>query len=789
MDERNLKRLEFDRVKEKLTTFAASNPGRELIEDLVPSSNLDEIIIALAEVTEGRELLRLDPTVRLDGWNDVRPQARRCERGALLDPQELWYVLQTVSACRQIKSYFSERQEKYAKLSEIALGLGNFKELEKKIALAIGPGGEVLDRASERLFSIRRRLAAAQQRIKDRLNEIIRSTKYQKYLQDSIVTMREGRYVVPVKQEYRSSVPGIVHDQSASGATLFIEPMPVVEANNEVRGLLAEEKQEIIRILTELSKAIGEQAEELLYALENLGRLDFIMAKAHYSESLDAWAPRMVAEAKLDIRQGRHPLLPVKAVPISLQLGEAFDMLVITGPNTGGKTVSLKTVGLLVLMAHSGLHVPADDGTVIGMFDQVFADIGDEQSIEQSLSTFSSHTTNIVKILSSAGSRSLVLLDELGAGTDPTEGSALARAILDQLRRQGAKVVATTHYGELKSYAFANERVENASVEFDILTLRPTYRLLIGRPGRSNAFEIAQRLGLAESVVQQARGFLTEEQVQAADLMRELEKSRLLAEQEQAEAEKARREAEQYREQYMHQAEQIRQRKDDILSRAVAESREMVKKARLEAEQLVEELRAALRDQTSHNREQSISKVKNRLKQLQSTLVSQAPDEVHDNGTEIAAGVKPGEEVFIPKYGQQGIVLEAPGQDDQVQVQVGMIRMTIARQELRRAQGKKDYIRPQRSSVGQLVQQKVRDISPRLDMRGMRVDEGLAELEKYLDDACVAGLPIVQLVHGKGTGALRMAVQDLLRGHRRVKTYRLGEHGEGGSGVTVVELK
>jgi len=788
MDERNLKRLEFDRVKGKLAEFAASNLGRELIAELVPYNNRDEILIALVEVTEGRELLRLDPTARLDGWNDVRSQARRCERGAQLDSEELWHVLQTLTACRQIKHFFNERQDRYTRLNEIAFGLGSFKELEKKIAASIAPGGEVLDRASERLFSIRRRLAAAQQRIKDRLNEIIRSTSYQKYLQDSIVTMREGRYVVPVKQEYRSYMPGIVHDQSASGATVFIEPMPVVEANNEVRGLMAEEKQEITRILTELSTAVGGQAEELLYALENLGRLDFIMAKARYSESLGAWAPHIVSDAKLNIRQGRHPLLPVKAVPISIQLGETFDMLVITGPNTGGKTVSLKTVGLLVLMAHSGLHVPADDGTVIGMFDRVFADIGDEQSIEQSLSTFSSHTTNIVKILSEAAHRSLVLLDELGAGTDPTEGSALARAILDQLRRQGAKVVATTHYGELKSYAFANERVENASVEFNIQTLQPTYRLLIGRPGRSNAFEIALRLGLAESVVQQARGFLTEEQVQVADLMRELEKSRLQAEQEQAEAEKIRQEAEMYREQFMSQAENIRKRKDEIFSRAVAESREMVKKARLEADQLVEELRTAIKEQTSHNREQSIISARNRLKQLQSSLDTKVSDDVPEYGSEIVTGVKPGDEVFIPKYGQRGVVLEAPGHDDQVQVQVGMIRMTIACQELRRATAK-GIIRTQRTGVGQLVQQKARDISSRLDMRGMRVDEGLAEVEKYLDDACVAGLPMVQLVHGKGTGALRAAVQNLLKEHRRVKTYRLGEQGEGGSGVTVVELK
>lgn len=784
MDERICRRLEFNKVKEKLAEFAASEPGREMARNLVIFKDRDVIINELAEVTEGKELLRLEPTARLDGWNDIRKQVRRCARGIILDPQDLWYVVQTLTACRLIKLFFDERREKYLRLSEIALGLGNFKDLEKKIADAINPDGEVADRASDKLFTLRRRLSAAQQRVKERLDAIVRSTKYQKYLQDPIVTIRETRYVVPVKQEYRSQVPGIVHDQSASGATLFIEPMSVVEANNEVRSLMAEEKQEVARILQELSAAVGLQAEELLYTVEILSRLDFIMAKSLYSVNLDAWAPNIISEARLDIRKGRHPLLTGKAIPTSVQLGEAFDMMIITGPNTGGKTVTLKTVGLLVLMAHAGLHVPADEGTEIGMFEDIYADIGDEQSIEQSLSTFSSHMTNIISILANAREKSLVLLDELGAGTDPTEGSALARAILDQLHGQRARVIATTHYGELKNYAFSNERVENASVEFDLETLQPTYKLLIGRPGRSNAFEIALKLGLSEVVIQKAKEFLTEEQVQAAELISELEKARQDTEKEKADAERMRREAEEYRGQYLSLTREIEVRKNEIISKTIAESKDIVKKAKREADYLMEELRSELKENSMHNRQASISNARQKLKHMQARLDEQAPDEVPEQNAQAITNIKPGDEVFIPRYNQRGVVLEDHG--DSVHVQVGMIKMTIDRKELRQSPEKK----PQRqeSGLGQLVQQKAKNLSTRLDLRGVRVDDALAEVEKYLDDACVAGIPKVYLVHGKGTGALRSAVRQMLKNHRQVKAFRLGEQGEGGSGVTVVEF-
>ncbi|HBX24563.1 MAG TPA: endonuclease MutS2 [Desulfotomaculum sp.] len=786
MNERHIKRLEFERVKERLAGFAASEPGRELALNLTPLRDIDDINDALARVTEGREVLRLEPSARLDGWNDVREQARRCARGGVLEPLELWHVLQTLTASRLIASFFRERRDKYTRLSEIALGLGDFREAEKKISGAILPGGEISDRASEKLFSLRRRIIATQQRVKEKLDSIIKSTTYQKYLQDPIVTIRENRYVVPVKQEYRAQVPGIVHDQSASGATLFIEPMPVVEANNEVRTLMAEEKQEVARILQELSAAVGDVAEDLLYALEILGLLDFIMACARYSESLDALAPLVVPGAKLDIRKARHPLLPGKAVPISMRLGESFDMLVVTGPNTGGKTVALKTVGLMVVMAHAGLHLPADEDTIIGMYKDVFVDVGDEQSIEQSLSTFSSHMSNIVGILSQAESGSLVLLDELGAGTDPDEGAALAQAILDRLRELGAATVATTHYGELKNYAFTGERVENASVEFDPETLRPTYRLLIGRPGQSNAFEIALRLGLDQTVVRQARGYLTVEQREVADLMRDLEKARVQAERERDEAVKLRREAEEIREEYQALAEKIRIRRDEVISKAVAESRELVRRTRREADYLVEELKTSLKEESSRARDATIGDARRQLKKLQAELDQQAPDGGQRTDTQPPEVVRPGDEVFIPRYGQQGTVLDAPDRDGNVHVQVGMIRMTINRTELRDSTSKKN--KQQETGTGKLVQQKARDISTRLDLRGTRVEDALNEVEKYLDDAVLAGLPVVYLIHGKGTGALRSAVQQLLREHPRVSFYRLGEQGEGGSGITVAEL-
>ncbi|HHW42549.1 MAG TPA: endonuclease MutS2, partial [Desulfotomaculum sp.] len=624
----------------------------------------------------------------------------------------------------------------------------------------------------------------ARQQVRERLERIIRSPAYQKYLQDPIVTIREGRYVVPVKQEHRAQVPGIIHDQSSSGATLFIEPMAVLESNNEVRRLEVAEKQEITRILGDLSAGVAAAAEEISLSLEALGRLDLIMARARYSQDLDAWSPRILSGAMLDLRQARHPLLSGAVVPVSIHLGRDFDTLVITGPNTGGKTVTLKTVGLLVLMAQSGLHIPAAEGSEMGIFQEVFADIGDEQSIEQSLSTFSSHLTNIVHILRHAGPDSLVLLDELGAGTDPTEGAALAQAILERLHGMGAKTVATTHYSELKNFAYARERVENASVEFDAVTLRPTYRLLIGKPGRSNAFEIAARLGLDGELVERARHFMTAEQIQVADLMQRLERTRQEAEQELERAREMRREAESFKERYRVLQEELTARREAILSRAKEEARSLVRGARREAEEAVRELRERLSAETAREREEAIRAARRKLGGMQEQLQSGSPTRPAGDGA-VPEAVAVGQTVFLPRFNQQGVVT-ALSQDDEVQVQVGMIKINVPLTDLRLVAGEKAAAGEVRT--GSLLQDKARAVSTRLDLRGMRAEEALAEVEKYLDDATLAGLSRVYLVHGKGTGALRAAVQQQLKGDPRVKSFRLGEQGEGGLGVTVVEL-
>ncbi|WP_027717707.1 endonuclease MutS2 [Desulfovirgula thermocuniculi] len=783
MDVRNLQRLEFDKVCEQLAGFASSELGREKALALRPATDAGVIRIWQSQTSQGREILRREPEFSWGGWKDVRPALQRARRGAMLDPLELFEIGQALAAFRRVREFFQKRQGRYPLLEKIAFNIGDFHELEKKISRTVLPGGEIADDASPALYQIRRKLERARQQVRERLEGIIRSPHYQRYLQEAIVTVREGRYVVPVKQEFRHQVPGLVHDQSASGATLFVEPLAVVEANNEIRRLQAAEKREVERLLTELSAMVARQGAELAASLEAMGELDFIMARARYADATDAVEPRLLEEPKLRLNHARHPLLGKGAVPISVHLGYRFDTLIITGPNTGGKTVALKTVGLLVAMAQSGLHIPAADGSELGIFAHVFADIGDEQSIENSLSTFSSHLTNIVHILNHAGPRSLVLLDEIGAGTDPTEGAALAQAILERLQELGAKTLATTHYSELKNFAHRRAGVENACVEFDAVTLRPTYRLLIGRPGQSNAFEIARRLGLPEELVERARGFLSPEQVQLADLLAQLERSRQEAERELLAARKAREEAAALRERYRLLGEQLAAKRQDILARAREEARRLVKEAQREAEEAVRELRERLAEESARAREEAIREVRERLAGMRRKL-EEKPSSRPLEG-EAPAAVSVGQAVYLPRFGQQGTVVAVAGPEE-VTVQVGVVKLSVPVRELRLAAETQGGAGE--TGVARLLEEKARTVSPRLDLRGMRADEALQEVEKYLDEASLAGLSRVYLVHGKGTGALRSAIQQHLRSDRRVKSFRLGEHGEGGAGVTVVEL-
>lgn len=785
MDKKILKRLEYHKVLERLASFAGSPLGKELVMDLAPAHDLAVILRRQDETSEGRKLLRLDPTAEMGGWKDIRVPLQRVGRGAVLEPEELISVADTLTAGRIIRNFLQDRRESYPLLSVMVFSLISIPDLEKKIKKAILPSGEVADGASPELAQIRRKLVSAQAHIKSYLENMIRSPSYAKYLQDPIVTIREGRYVVPVKIEYRAQVPGIVHDQSASGATLFVEPMAVVEKNNETKRLMVAEKQEILRILSGLSDEIAQNREAIEISLETLGKLDFIMARAKYSQSLDAWAPVLEGEAAMDIRQGRHPLLKGEVVPVDIRLGDDFDTLIITGPNTGGKTVALKTAGLLVLMAQSGLHVPAGEGSRLGLFKQVFADIGDEQSIEQSLSTFSSHMTNIVDIVCRAGRDSLALLDELGAGTDPTEGAALAQAILERLHGAGAKTVATTHYSELKNFAYTRERVENASVEFDAVTLRPTFRLLTGKPGRSNAFEIAKRLGLPGELVDRAREFLTVEQVQVEELVRNLEKAQQEADAERAAAARLTEEARTLKERLQKMESDLAQKRLSILTKAEEEARTLVREARLETGAIVKELREKLAEEATRAREVAIQEARERISSLRHKVSRIKPKKVMEGAALDQA--RPGEEVFLPEYNQKGYILAPPGPGGDVQVQVGVIKMSVPLKDLRKVESP----RPAggQSSVAGVMLGKAREISYEIDLRGQYADEAMLLVEKYLDDAYLAGLPRVRLIHGKGTGSLRTAIHRQLKGHHRVKSFRIGEHGEGGLGVTVVELK
>jgi len=779
--EKTLGRLEFDKVLERLAGQTLSPLGRERALALRPAAGLDEVRRLQAETDEGHNILRLEPNADFGGWHDVREPVRRAARGQVLDGGPLFQIGQTLAAIRTQKKFLIDRRDRYPLLAGLAGTMPVFPELEKRLVESILPGGEVADGASARLADLRRRLQAGRLQVRERLERLVRSPAQQKYLQEPIITIREGRYVVPVKIEYRNQVPGLVHDQSASGATLFIEPMAVVDKNNELRRLEAAEKQEILKILTELSTAVARAADEILPAVDQLGHFDFVLAKARLSRQMAAVPPLLEDGAFLEFSRARHPLIRENVVPIDGRVGRDFDLLVLTGPNTGGKTVALKTIGLLVLMAQAGLHVPASS-CAVGLFDRVFADIGDEQSIENSLSTFSSHMANLVDIIGQVGAKSLVLIDELGTGTDPTEGAALAQAILNELHRRGTRGVVTTHYGELKEFATGRDRVENASVEFDLDTLEPTFRLVTGRPGRSYAFEIALRLGMPESIVSRAREFLAPEQRQTAELLRQLEESRQEAERRREEARKEAREASILKQRYEAELASLLDKKTALRERAAREAQELIRQVRREGEEIVRELRRQINAGANREKEQAIQQARARIDELGAGLPDPMVPETAEGEPERLDG---GEAVFIPRFSQQGVTL-GPSRDGEVQVQVGAVKVNLPLAEVRRMIPAPRSTAP---TAGMVVVQKTRDdVRTELDLRGLRAEEALSELEKYLDEAILAGLQRAYIIHGLGTGVLRAAVQNHLKGDGRIRSFRLGDRGEGGLGVTVVEF-
>jgi DNA mismatch repair protein MutS2 len=779
LQERTLRVLEYDKVIRRLAEKATSSLGYNLAMKVSPETDMGSITLLLKETSEARRILSSGERLPMGGIHDIYDLVSMAAIGRVLSAEDLFAIGTTLEAVSRLRETFKGREEEYPFLFRRVSELALFPKIWREISSAIGPAGEVLDSASPRLHSVRSQIRTLQNRIKDRLDSMIRSGENQKYLQESIVTIRNNRYVIPVKQEYKVLFPGIVHDQSASGATLFIEPMAIVEMNNQLRQVEADEEEEVYRILNQLSMQVGAVSKEIEMDLDILACLDLTVAKARLSIDMDGTEPELNNKGLIRLKSARHPLLTGKVVPIDIELGCDFSTLVITGPNTGGKTVSLKTVGLLVLMAQSGMHIPARYDSELAVFSGVFSDIGDEQSIEQSLSTFSSHMVQIVSILKEAGSnRDLVLLDELGAGTDPDEGAALAMVILNRLHARGVRTIATTHYSELKAFAYNTEGIQNASVEFDLDTLRPTYRLLQGIPGQSNAFAIAERLGLSNEIIGEARSILSPERRYVEDLIGRITDEKKQLETDLREASVLRSRLEKREKEHAAELEKLRNERQELIHKSKEEARDIVLKTRREMENLLRSLREAAPEEQKKVANQFRRKMEATLQELEEPKPSKS-DKVINMPLQI------GSEVELVQMGKNGVVLEL--NDTQAHVQSGTIKVWIDQDKLRPvsspAKKSKAF-----TTIGALGREKAEQVSTELDLRGLLVEEALLKVDKYLDEAFLAGIPAVRLIHGKGTGALRAAIGEHLKTQPHVKSFRWGQDGEGGIGVTVAEL-
>lgn len=785
--EKALKTLEFDKIREQVASFCTSSIGKNAIEQLIPETDFNQVVELLEEMDEGLSILRVKGNVPMGGIFDVRASAKRAQIGGMLSPMELMEIASTIRASRILRNFiegiededdihiphFIERKEQMPILTA----------LQHEINDCIDDNGAVLDSASTTLRSIRQSLRAEEAKVRQKLESLTRGSNAAKMLSDAIVTIRNDRFVIPVKQEYRSHYGGIVHDQSSSGQTLFIEPESIVQANNEIQRLKLKEKTEIERILLQLTAKVEEVSHDLFVLVQILGDIDVILAKAKYGQANKCTKPKMNEEGYIRLVRARHPLISLDmAVPNTIEFGRDITAIVITGPNTGGKTVTLKTVGLCTLMAQTGLPVPALDGSELAVFNQLFADIGDEQSIEQSLSTFSSHMVNIVDILGKFDSRSLVLFDELGAGTDPQEGAALAISILDEVVDRGARVMATTHYPELKAYGYNRKGVVNASVEFDIETLSPTYRLLIGVPGRSNAFEISKRLGLNESIIDQAKSFTGSDRHEVESMIASLEESRLRSEREAEKAHELLEEAQQLHEELAERLKTYDEKKENLEKKAKEKARKIVDEAKQEAEKIIDELRKMRENASEVVKEHELIDAKKRLEaaspqEENKVLKKQA------NLRARAQNLKVGDQVKVISYGQKGTLMEKVSDHEWV-VQIGILKMKLDESDL-------EYVKPDKEQKVTVTNVKNRNthVKLELDLRGERYEDAILLTEKYIDDALLANYHRVSIIHGKGTGALRQGIQSYLKGHKRVKSFRFGEAGEGGFGVTVVELK
>lgn len=777
--------MDYHKILASLANHAATGLGEQAALNLRPSSDLEEVKLRLQATDEAMTVERLKGGPPLAGVKDIRGALKRARIQAMLSSTELWDISALLFAARRTKRHIAAVHEEEAipLLQDLAETISDQKQLEEDIRQCIDEQGEILDQASFELASVRRELRIGETRIREKLEAMIRSSNAAKMLQEQLITIRNDRYVIPVKQEYRSHYGGIVHDQSGSGATLFIEPEAIVAMNNKLRETKLREEREIERILSRLTEQVGLLADVLEYDTGAVETLDFMFAKARLAREMKASLPRMNDRGFLKLWKARHPLIPAdQVVPIDVELGNSYTSILVTGPNTGGKTVTLKTIGLLNLMAMSGLFIPAEDGSQMCVFDAIYADIGDEQSIEQSLSTFSSHLTNIIRILKQMTPKSLVLLDEVGAGTDPAEGSALAIAILEHIHRLGCRMVATTHYSELKAYAYERKGVINASMEFDVQTLRPTYRLLVGVPGRSNAFAIAERLGLPKPIIDHARGEVTEEDMRVETMIASLEDNRLKAEAERETASKLRMELEAMRQKLTRELEKQEAEREKRQEQAEEKARAIVDKARREAQEIIGELRQ-LAMEGVQVKEHMLTEARKRLDEAAPEAKLAAKPK---RDAKPVRRIEAGDDVRVYSLNQKGSVVELAGEE--AVVQLGIMKMKVPLDDLELLSSAKSAAKPVQSGAN-VKRTRGESVRSELDLRGANLEEALMEVDRFLDEALLGNLGQVFIIHGKGTGVLRSGIQEFLRKHKHVKSFRIGSFGEGGTGVTVAELK
>lgn len=790
MNKKTLKVLEYYKIIELLKNEADSDVGREIISELVPLKDPRIIEHALDETGEATRLIIFKGPLPLGNFYDVKNYVTMAQKGGTLAISELLKVLYNMKISRDVKKYIGDDVPDLPIIADLIEVIETFKNLEEDLDKSIENEEEISDNASAELRRIRRSIVRQNDSIKARIHNIITRSDNRSVLQDAIVTVRDGRYVIPVKQEHKSKVPGIIHDQSGSGATVFIEPQIIVNMNNELRELELSEQAEIAKIIKELSQRVGEVGRSLINNQDILAQLDVIMAKGKLAQKQNAERPQLSKSRVLDLKSARHPLIDEKkVVPIDIKVGNGYDALIVTGPNTGGKTVTLKTAGLLSMMAQTGLHIPATSQSKIPVYREIFADIGDEQSIEQSLSTFSSHMKNIVEIVEKAGENTLVLLDELGAGTDPAEGAALAISILESLRVKGATILATTHYTELKKYALKEDGVENASMEFDVATLSPTYVLEIGVPGKSNAFEISSKLGLSSEIIEKSRSFLDKGDIAFEEVISAIENDKKQAEMERDEAIALNVEIHRQKRQMEEKLEKAKKQEEKMLSGAREEARKILREAKEVAKKAQDEIKDLAKVESLGERNRRLENAKRKIKDAAGRYRETFIIEENQNPISID-DVEIGDRVKVLKLGQNGEIVGLPDGKGEIPVQVGMMKIKCKAKDLKIIADGRKKIKPKtKANYGSLYKGKTQGISRSVNVRGENLHDALNIAEKYIDDAFMAKLKEITIIHGRGEGVLKKGIHDMLKGNKQVDSYRYGEYNEGGHGVTIVTLK